>query len=106
MAILQICFERTRVAVEILFAVELNRIDEQSNHDVAALLAGAADECGMAFVQRTHGRDNAHGQSALAGGRDQDSGVGDSRNHGQPHSGLTWGTAPLSLRRCTGTRRA
>ncbi len=49
-----------RVAAEILVRAELRRVDEDTGHDARACVARAAHQAGMAFVQRAHGRYEAH----------------------------------------------
>src|SRR5262249_35240676 len=47
---LQVLLERARIAGEVLGGTELNRVDEDGDHDEAGLAAGGPAQAGMAGV--------------------------------------------------------
>jgi hypothetical protein len=60
---LQIGVKGSRIAVEIVFPVELKRIHENTDDDEAALNACALDETGVSGVERSHRRHEAYDAS-------------------------------------------
>ena len=56
LAELEIALQRSRISLEILAPIELQRIDEDADDDELAVAAGVFDEPRMARVQRAHRR--------------------------------------------------
>jgi hypothetical protein len=54
------------VALEVLLRPELERVHEHGDGDPVVLLARAADQREMTFMEGAHRRDEAHGHAALA----------------------------------------
>ena len=51
--------ERARIPRQVVLVVELQRIDEDGDDNLAIFTAGFFNQCGMTGVQRTHGRHQA-----------------------------------------------
>ena len=79
--------ERSRVALVIVRAVELDRVDEDAHGDGAALAARDFDQAAVAGVKCAHGRDQADGLPGAAEPHHRLAHAGDGVNELGAHAG-------------------
>ena len=56
----EVGLERPRIPLEIVLAIELQRVDEDADDHVVAVLPGCFDQSGMSLVERPHRRHESH----------------------------------------------
>src|SRR4029453_16808750 len=61
---LEVRVQRARIALEVIFAIELKRVDEDADNDGVAALARSLNQPSVTPMQRAHGR---HEPDPLAG---------------------------------------